>query len=64
MPFVISTGEIVNPLPLHTSAVILEMAGAGLTVTTIFDVTPGQVFADGVTTYVTVPVVAPGFVSV
>ena len=50
MPFVISTGEIVNPAPLQTSVVIFEMAGAGLTVTTLFVVTPGQVFADGVTT--------------
>jgi len=38
--------------------------GVGLTVTTKFTGLPGQVFAIGVITYVTVPEVAPGLVNV
>ena len=63
MPLTPLTGKTVNVEPLQTSANIADITGVGSTVTTIFEGTPGHVLAEGVTMYVTDPVVAFGLLS-
>jgi len=54
---------VVSPLHMVVGPVVVTF-GAGLTVTNMFFGMPGQPFAEGVTIYITVPAVVPGFVSV